>query len=132
MTRENSAHRFLDKVHEQRRARLWRGEPVDMLRWGTYDPTSRDPDGWKLFAVVTPDGTVVYGTGYAYPAYIGDVWYEPPLTYGVEAQPIYNPAVGYAAQVDRLGVGHGAGDHAGHQDMHAMPAKSCRHCTLFR
>lgn len=49
-----------------------------------------------LGTVVTPDGTVVYGTGYAYPAYVGDVWYEPPLTYGVEAQPVYNPAVGYA------------------------------------
>jgi hypothetical protein len=48
-----------------------------------------------LGTVVTPDGTVVYGTGYAYPAYIGDVWYEPPLTYGVEAVPVYNPAVGY-------------------------------------
>ncbi|MDX2168602.1 MAG: hypothetical protein SF182_16130 [Deltaproteobacteria bacterium] len=46
--------------------------------------------------VVTPDGTVVYGTGYVYPAYVGDVWVEPPVTYGIEAQPVYNPAVGYA------------------------------------
>jgi len=49
-----------------------------------------------LGTVVTPDGTVVYGTGYVYPAYIGPVWYEPPVTYGIEAQPVYNPAVGYA------------------------------------
>ncbi|MEO8602582.1 MAG: hypothetical protein ABI629_08405 [bacterium] len=49
-----------------------------------------------LGTVVTPDGTVVYGTGYLYPAYVGDVWYEPPVTYGIEAQPVYNPAVGYA------------------------------------
>ena len=50
-----------------------------------------------LGTVVTPDGTVVYGTGYLYPSYVGsDIWYEAPLTYGVEAQPVYNPAVGYA------------------------------------
>jgi hypothetical protein len=45
--------------------------------------------------VVTPDGVVVYGTGYTYTPYIGaTVWYAPPVTYGVMAQPVYNPAVG--------------------------------------
>lgn len=44
--------------------------------------------------VVTPDGVVVYGTGYPYPTYVGTVWYPPPVTYGVMAQPVYNPAVG--------------------------------------
>jgi len=44
--------------------------------------------------VVAPDGVVVYGTGYTYPAYVGTVWYPPPVTYGVMAQPVYNPAVG--------------------------------------
>ena len=32
--------------------------------------------------VTTLDGTVVYGTGYAYPVYIGTYWYPPPPTYG--------------------------------------------------
>jgi len=48
-----------------------------------------------LGTVVTPDGTVVYGTGYAYDPWIGAVWYPAPVTYGVAAAPIYNPAVGY-------------------------------------
>jgi hypothetical protein len=32
--------------------------------------------------VTAVDGTVVYGTGYAYPVYIGTYWYPPPPTYG--------------------------------------------------
>jgi hypothetical protein len=32
--------------------------------------------------VMTTDGTVVYGTGYVYPVYVGAVWYPPPPTYG--------------------------------------------------
>ena len=31
---------------------------------------------------VADDGTVVYGTGYDYPPWIGDVWYGPPMTWG--------------------------------------------------
>ena len=49
-----------------------------------------------LGTVVTPDGVVVYGTGYVYSPWIGTVWYPPPVTYGVMAQPVYNPAVGMA------------------------------------
>ena len=45
--------------------------------------------------VVSPYGTVVYGTGYAYNPWIGNVWYPPPYTYGVAAAPIYNPYVGF-------------------------------------
>ena len=45
--------------------------------------------------VVSPYGTVVYGTGYAYNPWIGSVWYAPPYTYGYAAAPIYNPWVGY-------------------------------------
>jgi hypothetical protein len=48
-----------------------------------------------LGTVVTPYGTVVYGTGYAYTPWIGTVWYPPPYTYGVAAVPVYNPWVGY-------------------------------------
>jgi uncharacterized membrane protein YgcG len=32
--------------------------------------------------VMTTDGTVVYGTGYVYPVYVGAVWYPPPPTSG--------------------------------------------------
>ena len=32
--------------------------------------------------VTTVDNVVVYGTGYAYPVYVGTVWYPPPPTYG--------------------------------------------------
>jgi hypothetical protein len=48
-----------------------------------------------LGTVVTPYGTVVYGTGYPYVPWIGTVWYPPPYTYGVAAVPVYNPYVGY-------------------------------------
>ncbi len=49
-----------------------------------------------LGTVVSSDDVVVYGTGYAYQPWIGTAWYPPPATYGVVAQPIYNPAVGMA------------------------------------
>ena len=49
-----------------------------------------------LGTVVTPDGVVVYGTGYVYQPWVGTVWYPPPATYGVMAQPVYNPAAGMA------------------------------------
>lgn len=41
--------------------------------------------------VVAPGGVVVYGTGYAYPAWIGSAWYPAPLTYG------YGSAFGWGA-----------------------------------
>ncbi|HVP67929.1 MAG TPA: hypothetical protein VMT17_11760 [Anaeromyxobacteraceae bacterium] len=47
--------------------------------------------------VVTPDGTVVYGTGYVYPAYVTTtVWYPPPVTYGYAANVTYTPWTGFA------------------------------------
>jgi hypothetical protein len=48
-----------------------------------------------LGTVVSPYGTVVYGTGYAYSPWVGTVWYPPPYTYGVAAAPVYNPYVGF-------------------------------------
>ena len=48
-----------------------------------------------LGTVVSPYGTVVYGTGYVYNPWIGSVWYAPPYTYGVAAAPVYNPYVGF-------------------------------------
>jgi hypothetical protein len=47
-----------------------------------------------LGTVVTPEGVVVYGTGYVYQPWVGTVYYAPPVTYGVMAQPVYNPYVG--------------------------------------
>ena len=49
-----------------------------------------------LGTVVVPGGTVVYGTGYAYSAWVGTAWYPPPYTYGVAAAPVYNPYVGFS------------------------------------
>jgi len=48
-----------------------------------------------LGTVITPYGTVVYGTGYVYSPWIGSVWYPPPYTYTVAATPVYNPYVGF-------------------------------------
>ncbi len=49
-----------------------------------------------LGTVVEPDGVVVYGTGYDYDPWVGNVWYAAPETYGIAAQPIYSPVVGYS------------------------------------
>jgi len=49
-----------------------------------------------LGAVQSTDGVVVYGTGYAYEPWIGDTWIAAPETWGLAAQPVYNPATGYA------------------------------------
>jgi hypothetical protein len=46
--------------------------------------------------VVSPDGVVVYGTGYVYDPWVGTVYYPVPVTYGVMAQPVNNPSVGMA------------------------------------
>ncbi len=48
-----------------------------------------------LGTVVSPYGTIIYGTGYVYSPWIGTVWYPPPYTYGIAAVPVYNPDVGY-------------------------------------
>jgi len=48
-----------------------------------------------LGTVVSPYGTVVYGTGYVYTPWVGTVWYPPPYTYGVAAVPVYNAALGF-------------------------------------
>jgi hypothetical protein len=61
---------------------------TDAVVFGGYTP------GY-LGAVRTPAGTVVYGTGYAYTPWIGNVWYPAPSTYGVAAAPVYNRYVGY-------------------------------------
>jgi len=40
--------------------------------------------------VYAPDGVVVYGTGYYYPAWVGSVWYPAPITYGIGATVAYS------------------------------------------
>jgi hypothetical protein len=40
-------------------------------------------------------GTVVYGTGYAYPPYVGSVWYGAPVTYGAGVGMTYTPWTGW-------------------------------------
>jgi hypothetical protein len=46
--------------------------------------------------VVSPGGTVVYGTGYVYPAYVGPVWYGYPPTYGYGASFALGATEGFA------------------------------------
>ena len=53
-------------------------------------------------AVATPDGVVVYGTGYAYPAWVGAYYYPPPMTYGYGAAVVWTPYGGW-------GVSYGFG-----------------------
>ena len=51
------------------------------------------------------DGTVVYGTGYAYAPYIGTtVWYGPPVTYGYAAGIAWTPWTGWGYRL-RHGLG---------------------------
>ncbi len=48
-------------------------------------------------AIVTPDGVVVYGTGYAYPYWVSDAyWYGAPVTYGSGACMAWTPWGGWA------------------------------------
>ena len=39
--------------------------------------------------------TVVYGTGYSYPPYVGTAWYGPPMTYGAGVGMTYTPWTGW-------------------------------------
>ncbi len=47
------------------------------------------------YGSVVSSGTVVYGTGYYYPPYVGTVWYGPPVTYGVGVGMTYTPWTGW-------------------------------------
>jgi len=61
------------------------------------------PDKETVYVGYTPgyygscvsNGVVVYGTGYAYPPYVGSVWYGPPATYGVGVGMTYTPWTGW-------------------------------------
>jgi hypothetical protein len=54
--------------------------------------------------VITSDGVVVYGTGYAYSPWVGTYWYGPPVTYGVGVSITWTPWGGWA-----FGFGFGWG-----------------------
>ena len=45
---------------------------------------------------VVPAGTVVYGTGYVYQPWVGNVWIGPPYTYGFGAGFTFGAATGFA------------------------------------
>ena len=48
------------------------------------------------YGTVVSNGTVVYGTGYAYSPYVGStVWYGPPITYGSGVGITYTPWTGW-------------------------------------
>jgi hypothetical protein len=58
--------------------------------------------------VLDPDGTVVYGTGYYYPPWIGTDWYGFPCTYGFGAGVRWTPWTGWGFGFG-LGWGWGLG-----------------------
>jgi hypothetical protein len=47
------------------------------------------------YGACVSNSTVVYGTGYSYPPYVGSVWYGPPATYGVGVGMTYTPWTGW-------------------------------------
>lgn len=62
-----------------------------------------------LGAMVAPDDTVVYGTGYDYQPWIGDVWFGPPVTWGLGCDLVWNPWYGWDFD---FGLGWLWGDYA--------------------
>jgi len=72
---------------------------VTYVRVYKYDPTSvwiATTPGY-YGTVVGPDGVVVYGTGYTYPAYVGTtVVVSYPITYGYGCNPCWTPWSGWA------------------------------------
>lgn len=72
---------------------------VTYVRVYAYDPTfvwvGYTPGYYG--AIVSADGTVVYGTGYAYTPYVGTtVYVSYPVTYGYAAAPTWTPWAGWA------------------------------------
>jgi hypothetical protein len=48
-----------------------------------------------LGTVVAPDNTVVYGTGYEYPPWVGTDWYAEPVTWGLGSDLAWTPWYGW-------------------------------------
>jgi hypothetical protein len=53
--------------------------------------------------VVSTTGTVVYGTGWHYPPYVGNYWYGAPYTYGVGVASTWSSGTGWSITI---GVGY--------------------------
>jgi len=63
-------------------------QPSEDLKTAGYTP--------GYYGTVVSNGTVVYGTGYAYPPHVGStVWYGPPITYGCGVGVTYTPWTGW-------------------------------------
>ena len=72
-------------------------------------PRSQVYEGYTpgyLGTEVAGDGTVVYGTGYYYPPWIGDAWYGPPMTWGCGFDDCWTPWWGWGFD---CGFGWGCG-----------------------
>jgi hypothetical protein len=52
--------------------------------------------GYQGSYVDPTTSVVVYGTGYVYPPYVGEVWVGPPVTYGFGASVRYTPYTGWS------------------------------------
>jgi hypothetical protein len=91
-----------------------------------------------LGTVVEPDGVVVYGTGYDYTPWVGSVYYAAPETYGVQAQPVYNPAVdmayGMALGLTTAALVDAWGDNNVHYDTyyHGYPCCGSTSTNVYR
>ena len=57
---------------------------------------------------IDDDGLIVYGTGYAYPPWIGNVWYGPPVTWGLGFGLVWTPWWGWGFDIG-FGWGWGPG-----------------------
>jgi len=62
--------------------------------------------GYYGTVVSSTTTTVVYGTGYYYPPYIGTYWYGAPYTYGVGVATTWNSGTGWSLTI---GVGYSSG-----------------------
>jgi hypothetical protein len=59
--------------------------------------------GYYGTVVSASSSTVVYGTGWYYPPYVGDYWYGSPYTYGVGAASTWSAGMGWSIMI---GVGY--------------------------
>ena len=66
---------------------------ISLVSFGALAAEPCVKNGVLLFPA--PGGVVVYGTGYAYPAWIGSAWYPAPLTYGYGAAFAWGAVTGF-------------------------------------
>ena len=89
--------------------------PSSSLHYVTYVKVYRStPDvvyvgytpGYYGTVVSSTSSTVVYGTGFYYPPYIGNYWYGAPYTYGVGVASTWSSGTGWSITI---GVGYASG-----------------------